>query len=104
MREPIEIFGYPVRPLTVAQVEQIEGIVAGSGAIGTTAAREILAAALSRDHAAVDVAHDIECDVRELSEAMTAVLRLGGFVPPGEAPAAARNDASAPTGEPSADA
>lgn len=99
-REPIDVFGHKVRPLTVGQVERIESAlfpVEGRKPTNVQLARDVVRAALSRDHAAIDV-DDIECDVGELSAAMTAVLRLGGFVPPGEASAAAENAQGPSTG------
>ena len=90
-REPIDVLGHKVRPLTVRQVERIEAALFPAEKLtNVQLARDVVRAALSRDHADV-VVDDIECDVRELSAAMTAVLRLGGFVTLGEAPAAAEN-------------
>jgi len=87
-----------VRPLTLAQVREIDPILmanASEGAGTVAAAIAIVAIALSRDHpqAAQNLA-EIEASAQEIGAAMAAVLRLGGFIPqeagdgpPGEAQA-----------------
>lgn len=82
-----------LRPLTVAQVREIECHVtaAAEGRVGTLeAAHAVLSIALRRDHAdAVPKLLEMETDAGELAAAMREVLRLGGFLPmenaPGEA-------------------
>ena len=92
-REPIKVFGHEVRPLTFDQVERIEAALfpaEGKKFTNVQLAREIIGVGLSRHHAETKVG-DLECDLASLSDAMQAILRLGGFAPQGEAPAAAGN-------------
>ena len=72
-----------VRPLTLAQVQAIEPLLAGSGNAGTVAAAvAILRVALARDHAeAAATLEEVEAGAPAIAGAMTAVLRLGGFLP-----------------------
>lgn len=90
---------FSIRPLTLDQVERIDGILA-ERAIGTVAqGHQVIAVGLLRDHPdAARGLSEMEVDVSEVASAMTAILRQGGFLPaePGEALAAAPN---APTGE-----
>ena len=103
MREPITLFGFEVRPLTLGQVENLEALMlapfeAGDPAkplTGVRLARAVLKIARLRDHAAIDV-ETIECDLASLGEAQSMVLRLGGFMLAGETSAAA--DPNAPNG------
>lgn len=82
-----------LRPLTVAQVQEIEPHVAAAaeGRVGTLeAAHAVLCIALRRDHPdAVPKLAEMESQAGELAAAMREVLRLGGFLPlenaPGEA-------------------
>ena len=100
-----------VRPLTVAQVQAIEPLLFAQGTAGTVAtAVAILRIALARDHADAAAGLDeVEAGAPEISAALGTVLRLGGFLPagdaaPGEAGAGATPAASTPaasTGAPS---
>jgi hypothetical protein len=71
-----------VRPLTLAQVQEIEPILMQGETRGTVAAAiAILEIALRRDHAAAaDGLADIEATAPEIGAAMRGVLRLGGFI------------------------
>ncbi len=86
-----------IRPLTLRQVQEIEPILVPSATGGNgnvTAAMDIVAIALKRDHpdAAASLA-DIEATASDIGAAMATVLRLGGFLEaakdnaPGESPA-----------------
>ncbi len=75
---------WPVRPLTLRQVQEIEPILMAS-AVETkgnvAAAVAIVAIALRRDHAeAAGSLGDVEARAPEIAAAMSAVLRLGGFL------------------------
>ncbi len=78
-----------VRPLTVAQVQEIEPMLFAQGDVnpgaGTIAAAvAILRVALRRDHPeAVAPLPDLEAGAGEIAAALAAVLRLGGFLPAG---------------------
>ena len=74
---------WSIRPLTLAQVQAIEPLLAGAGSVGTVAAAvAILRVALARDHAeAAAILEEVEAGAPEIAGAMTAVLRLGGFLP-----------------------
>ena len=77
-----------VRPLTVAQVQEIEPLLLAEG--GTVAAAvAILRVALRREHPeAVAPLGDLEAGAGEIAAALATVLRLGGFLSgaaPGEA-------------------
>ena len=94
-REPVEITlgerTFKIKPLTLNQVEAIEGMMDGAKAVSQVhLARSVIAEGLRRDNADVAIG-DLECTVAELALAMTAILRQGGFMPEGEAPAAAMN-------------
>ena len=68
---------WPVRPLTLRQVQEIEPILMSSAAD----AMAIVAIALGRDHAdAAASLGDIEATAPEIGAAMATVLRLGGFI------------------------
>jgi hypothetical protein len=74
---------WQVRPLTLGQIQRIEPLLmpetqrAGSLA----AATEIVAVALSRDHAEVSKKlHEVEATTGEIAAAMRAVLRFAGFI------------------------
>ena len=86
-----------LRPLTVAQVQEIEPLLLAEG--GTVAAAvAILRVALRRDHPeAVAPLADLEAGAGEIAAALAAVLRLGGFLP------AATPSGDAQPGEGSAD-
>jgi hypothetical protein len=75
---------WPVRPLTLRQVQEIEPILMSSTAEtkgNVAAALAIVAIALGRDHAdAAALLGDIEATAPEIGAAMTTVLRLGGFI------------------------
>ena len=92
--------GWTVRPYTLDQCEETEAALdtsAGLSAMGRS--RAILAAALRRDHAEhADNVGAMETTPAEVTRAVDAVLRQGGFLEAanatGEAPAAAATDAS----------
>ena len=92
---------WQVRPLTLAQVRDIEPILVAQGTGGTVAAAlEVIAVALARDNpAAVETLPTLEATAPEVAAALAAVLRLGGFIAPemgaGEASAGAATAASA---------
>jgi hypothetical protein len=75
---------WPVRPLTLRQVQEIEPILMSSAAEtkgSVAAALAIVAIALARDHAdAAALLGDIEATAPEIGAAMATVLRLGGFI------------------------
>ncbi len=75
---------WPVRPLTLRQVQEIEPILLSNAAEtkgNITAALTIVAIALGRDHAAAAASlGDIEATAPEIGAAMATVLRLGGFI------------------------
>lgn len=81
-----------LRPLTVAQVQEIEPMLFAEAGSGTVAAAvAILRVALRRDHPeAVAPLGDLEAGAGEIAAALAQVLRLGGFLPvspaSGEAP------------------
>ena len=94
-----------VRPLTVAQVQEIEPLLlcAAEAKTGSVAgAVAVLKVALARDHADALADFDqIEASAGEIASAMTQVLRLGGFLPDGDrasGEADAGRDVSRPTG------
>lgn len=100
---------FAIRPLTFGQVEAIDGVLADRSLAMVRQGLRVIAVGLRRDHgeAAAGI-EDMEGEVGEVSRAMSAVLRQGGFLPAepgdaksGEASAAAPN---APTGAPFADA
>ena len=72
-----------IRPLTLAQVQAIEPLLGQAGTAGTVAAAvAILRVALARDHAeAAATLDEVEAGAPAIASAMTAVLRLGGFLP-----------------------
>jgi hypothetical protein len=72
---------WPVRPLTLRQVQEIEPILMSSAAEtkgNVAAALAIVAIALGPDAAAS--LGDIEATAPEIGAAMATVLRLGGFI------------------------
>ena len=73
-----------VRPLTLAQVRDIEPILIAQGTGGTVAAAiEVIAIALARDNsAAVETLPNLEATAPEVAAALAVVLRLGGFLAP----------------------
>jgi hypothetical protein len=75
---------WPVRPLTLRQVQEIEPILVSSAAEtkgNVAAALAIVQIALGRDHAdAAAALGDIEATAPEIGAAMATVLRLGGFI------------------------
>lgn len=86
MRLQPEIVGlggasWRVRPLTVAQVQEIEPLLeAQTGTVAAAVA--ILRVALRRDHPeAVAPLGDLEAGAGEIAAALAQVLRLGGFLP-----------------------
>jgi hypothetical protein len=83
-----------IRPLTLAQVQDIEPILMATEAKGNVAsAMAIVRVALTRDHAAaVETLTEIEATAKEIAAAMTIVLRLGGFID-------ARQEGPIPSGE-----
>jgi hypothetical protein len=88
---------WPLRPLTLKQIQEIEPLLRQDDSAGSIAAAvAIVAVALSRDHpAAAEKLIEIEATTQEIGAAMREVLRLGGFIAkegeaaPGEAPAGA---------------
>ncbi len=71
-----------IRPLTLAQVQAIEPLLASTGANTVAAAIAILRVALARDHAeAAATLDEVEAGAPAIASAMTSVLRLGGFLP-----------------------
>lgn len=93
---------WSIRPLTLAQVRDIEPILVAQGTGGTVAAAmEVIAIALARDNAnAVEALPAVEATAPEVATALATVLRLGGFIAPdesdsGEAQVAAGTDATA---------
>ena len=92
---------WSIRPLTLAQVRDIEPILVAQGAGGTVAAAmQVIAIALARDNAAaVETLPALEATAPEIAAALATVLRLGGFIAPepasGEAAADATTAASA---------
>ena len=90
MRRPTEnitlgAHSWPVRPLTLAQVQAIEPLLFGpthttTASIATAVA--IVRVALARDHAEAAADLDaVEASAPEIGAAMACVLRLGGFLP-----------------------
>ncbi len=75
---------WPVRPLTLRQVQEIEPILmAGERELvgSVAAAVAIIEIGLRRDHAeAAKSLGEIEATAPEIAAAMAAVLRLGGFI------------------------
>jgi len=72
-----------LRPLTIAQVREIEPVL--MGAVDQTnnlaTAIKIISIALARDHSdIVSGLSDIEATAGEISTAMSVVLKLGGFI------------------------
>lgn len=75
---------WPVRPLTLRQIQEIEPVLMSSAAEtkgNVSSAMAIVAIALGRDHAdAAALLGDIEATAPEIGAAMATVLRLGGFI------------------------
>jgi hypothetical protein len=73
---------WPLRPLTLRQVQEIEPILMSSAAETKGSVAAALAiVALARDHAdAAALLGDIEATAPEIGAAMATVLRLGGFI------------------------
>jgi hypothetical protein len=91
---------FSVRPLTLAQVQRIEPLLANEAqrpGASITVASEIVAISLERDHPhAAGKLSEMETTAPEIARAMRAVLRLAGFIaaetaepPVGEGPAGA---------------
>ncbi|WP_395664653.1 hypothetical protein [Methylocella sp.] len=81
---------FTVRPLTLRQVQEIEPILLGASGGETgghvAAALAILVVALRRDDPqAAETLGEIEATAPEAAAAMEVVLRLGGFLPAGDA-------------------
>jgi len=77
-----------LRPLTIAQVREIEPILMGpvDQTNNLETAIRIISVALSRDHGvAATCLNDVEATAGEISKAMAVVLRLGGFIDDGAA-------------------
>jgi hypothetical protein len=94
---------FMVRPLTLAQVQDVEqAIIDGAGKGNVATALSVVAIALRREYPAIaEILGDMEATAPEIGAAMTEVLKLGGFaedVAPGEAPAgkASIGDGSTP--------
>lgn len=90
---------WQVRPLTLGQIQRIEPLLSPETqrAGSLAAATEIVAVALSRDHAEIaKKLHEAEATTSEIAVAMRAVLRLAGFI--------ASDAAETPSGEPQAGA
>lgn len=101
MRLQPEIVGlggasWRVRPLTVAQVQEIEPLLeAQTGTVAAAVA--ILRVALRRDHPeAVAPLGDLEAGAGEIAAALAQVLRLGGFLPAEVRPGEGSADPSGP--------
>ena len=76
-----------IRPLTLAQVQAIEPLLSQAGTGTVAAAVAILRVALARDHAeAAATLEEVEAGAPAIAAAMTAVLRLGGFLPGEDVP------------------
>ncbi len=74
---------WQVRPLTLGQIQRIEPLLASDAqrAGSLAAATQIVAVALSRDHAQIaEKLHEVEATTGEIAIAMRAVLRLAGFI------------------------
>ena len=74
---------WPVRPLTLRQVQEIEPILMSSVAEtkgNVAAALAIVAIALGRDHAVGRLARRHRATAPEIGVAMVTALRLGGFI------------------------
>ena len=75
---------WPVRPLTLAQIQRIEPLLAPEAQRNGTsvaAATQIVSVALERDHPqAAQKLHEIEATAGEIAAAMRSVLRLAGFI------------------------
>ena len=75
---------FHVRPLTLAQVQRIEPLLATQAqrpGASIAAASEIVAISLERDHPqAAATLGDVEATAAEIAAAMRAVLRLAGFI------------------------
>ena len=74
---------WQVRPLTLGQIQRIEPLLSPeaqrTGSLA--AATEIVAVALSRDHAQIaEKLHEVEATTGEIAAAMRAVLRFAGFI------------------------
>jgi hypothetical protein len=88
---------WTIRPLTLKQVQNIELIIynnAKSNAGNVKAAIEVISAGLFRDYPDdCQTLYDVEATATEISIAMAAILRLGGFTEatPGEARATGTN-------------
>ncbi|MGH6974243.1 MAG: hypothetical protein ACRED6_06415 [Stellaceae bacterium] len=88
---------YPIRPLTLGQLRVVLPAFVRAAKLnaaeGIDAAIDILAAALSRDHASLtrDALLELEATPHELATAVARIAALSGLVPkdgaPGEAPA-----------------
>lgn len=89
---------YKVRPLTIAQLEALESVVErlgkGQGTIKT--ARQIVEAALARDHKTVKL-DDLESTPDELIAASNAVMEISGYVK--KDPKPGESQAAPPTGQ-----
>ena len=88
---------WTVRPLTLAQLQDIEGVQAryGKGELSNVAySAHVISISIARDNPddaklVLDMT-SIETTIAELSEASSVVLRLGGYLPeegPGESEA-----------------
>lgn len=98
-----------IRPLTLAQLEELDPVVQnGPGLSPTAYGSAVIAAGLRRDHpedAALADRRDLEATGPEVAAASSTILRLGGYLPetaPGEARAA--ESAAASTSASSTDA
>jgi len=75
-----------LRPLTIAQVREIEPVLMGpvNQTNNLATGIEIISIALKRDHSAsVSSLNEVEATAGEISKAMAVVLRLGGFIDEG---------------------
>lgn len=100
---------WTIRPLTLAQLEELDPVVQNGPGLGPTAyGAAVIAAGLRRDHpedAALADRRDLEATGPEVAAASSAILRLGGYLPetqPGESRAA--ESAAASTSATSTDA
>ncbi|WP_205825131.1 hypothetical protein [Methylobacterium terricola] len=86
---------WTIRPLTLAQLEELDPVVQSGPSTGpTTYGAAVIAAGLRRDHpedAALADRRELEATGPEVAAASSTILRLGGYLPetaPGEARAA----------------
>jgi hypothetical protein len=76
---------WTIRPLTLAQLEELDPVVqAGPGMSPTVYGAAVIAAGLRRDHpddAALADRRELEATGPEVAAASSTILRLGGYLP-----------------------